>query len=81
MKLTGYQDVTSLKADVGAMKISIAVINSQLATLVSDIHDIKRNSNSWLFALFAVYILKEGYDRYEGPRNNANNQTLLEASR
>ena len=50
-------DVASLKTDVGAMNISIAVINSQLATLVSDIKEVKTNSNRWLFALFTCLTL------------------------
>ena len=78
MKLTGYQDVTSLKTDVGAIKISVAVmnLNSRLTNLGTDIKEVKTNSNRWLFTLFGIYILKEGYDRYEGPRNNTNNPTI-----
>ena len=82
IKLTGYQDVTTLKTDVGtlktdvgAIKISIAVINSQIATLVGEIREVKTNSNRWLFARFGIYILKEWNDRYEGPRKNANYPT------
>ena len=62
-------DVGQLKADVGQLKISFTVLGTQMANLIMDVSEIKRNSNKWLYYIVGIYILKEGYDRYDGYDN------------
>lgn len=63
-------DVMAMKADVGQLKISSTVLGTQMANLIMDVSEVRRNSNKWLYYIVGIYILKEGYDRYDGYDNH-----------